>query len=157
QTQAATTTHEGHVHAALGHLEMHCDRLTVVKDEGKATVFVGTGSVTLTGFPGFTGPIRANRWTFNADANTFSLGGDVRLPRWEGLLRARSCTLTRRGGLGEVRTLLQDFADVALPARLDLLSQIEKVYADDELPDEVRLLLALRLLRPHLRWHAPYI
>ena len=146
------TTYRGNVQGTLGHIELHCDRLTHVKPG----ILIGTGAATLRGVAGFAGPIQADRWTYSADSDSFTLGSDVRLPRWEQTLKARSCTLKRNGAVSDVRTLLQDFGAAELPARLELLPSIAKVYRDDALPDDVRYLLALHTLRPHLRWHAPY-
>ncbi len=147
------TTYRGNVQGTLGHIELRCEQLTVVKPG----MLIGTRAATLRGVAGFAGPIQADRWTYSADSDSFTLGGDVRLPRWENTLKARSCTLKRNGTVSDVRTLLEDFSAAELSERLELLPRIAKVYRDDEMSDEVRYLLALHTLRPHLRWHAPYL
>jgi hypothetical protein len=147
------TTYRRNVQATLGHIELHCDRLVFIKPG----ILSATGKVTLRGLAGFAGPIQADRCTFDADTDRFTLGGDVRLPRWDQTLKVRSCSLKRNGTVGDVRTLLEDFREGELPERLELLPGIAKVYRDTELPDEVRYLLALHTLRPHLSWHAPYL
>jgi hypothetical protein len=53
------------------------------------------------------------------------------------------------------RRLLAEFAAARdISARLRLLPVIRRVCADNELPADLRYLLALSLLRPHLTWHA---
>jgi hypothetical protein len=55
------------------------------------------------------------------------------------------------------RRLLEEFAAARdTNARLRLLPEIRRVCNDDELPQDVRYLLALSLLRPHLTWHAAW-
>jgi hypothetical protein len=145
--------YQGNVQAKLGHVELRCPTLIYAKPGA----LIGSGAITLRGIAGFAEPIQADRCTYSADSDSFTLGGDVRLPRWDQTLKVRSCTLKRNGTVSDVRTLLQDFSEAEMPERLELLPRIAKVYRDDELPDDVRYLLALHTLRPHLRWHAPYL
>ncbi len=44
-----------------------------------------------------------------------------------------------------------------MPCRLELLPRLVSSYPEQELPPEARYLLALKLLRPHLQWHAPIL
>src|SRR5206468_2522524 len=88
----------------------------------------------------------------------FTFGGRVELHRRDAVTKLRACTVTRSGEVRDARSLLDDFAQALdVGRKLELLPAITEVYADDELPDEVRYLLALSLLRPHLSWHAPFL
>src|SRR5258707_11699284 len=62
------TTYRGKVQGTLGHIELRCDRLTHVKPG----ILIGTGTATLRGLAGFAGPIQADRWTYSADADSFT-------------------------------------------------------------------------------------
>jgi alpha-2-macroglobulin len=55
----------------------------------------------------------------------------------------------------ERKNLLDEFRQADVPRRLQLLPRLTKAYSEEELPPEVRYLLALQLLRPHLTWQAP--
>src|SRR5262249_6747427 len=102
--------------------------------------------------------INADRFTYQAGTGAFTLGGDVRLSTNNKTIKLRSCTLTQNGELRDRRSLFDDFKDaLSIRTKLEMLPRITKIYDDAELPDEVRYLLALHTLRPHLTWHAPYL
>ncbi len=152
-----TTVYEGGVKVSVGPLRIACDRLSLLRDgDSGPAVLAGSGGVSVEGLPGFPGGARADRFTYGTDAGAFTFGGDVRLGRPDGVLKLRACTVSRAGEVGDRRSLLDDFHDADTAGRLELLPRISKVYSDDELPGEVKYLLALSLLRPHLTWHAPY-
>jgi len=64
-----------------------------------------------------------------------------------------------RGGSGEPPPLglLEQFEKADIGQQLQLLPRIDRTYAEEQLPDSVRFLLALHLLRPQLTWHAPVL
>jgi hypothetical protein len=151
------TLYTGKVRATLGQLTIKSDGLTV-HGEGAGVTLVGTGNVRVSGVTGTRGAITADRFSFVAETGAFTFGGDVRIPTADGLLKLRACVVNRAGEVGERQSLLDDFRrNVDTDRRLELLPKIAAIYADDELPADVRLMLALSLLRPHLTWHAPYL
>lgn len=154
-----TLQYDGDVRFRLGALEVACERLTVVSSDDPAVILLtGQDKVQLRGLVGYPGGVTAERFNFHAETGSFSLGGDVRLIMHDKTIKLRSCTLTQVGELRDARSWLDDFRNaLSIEAKLDLLPKIIKVYEDAELPDEVRYLLALHLLRPHLTWHAPYL
>ena len=159
KTTAGTTVHyDGEVQVWRDYRHIHCERLTVVNSDNPAAVVIsGQDGVRFSGFDHFSS-IAAERFTYNAETASFSLGGDVQLKTRDKTVKLRSCTLTQAGELRDTRSWLDDFRNaLTLEAKLDLLPRIAKVYDDAELPEEVRYLLALNLLRPHLTWHAPYL
>jgi hypothetical protein len=153
-----STVYQGEVRAALGPLRLRCERLTVVRaGERAGVVLAGTGAVRVEGLPGIES-VRADRCTFSSDTGGCTFGGDVQLVQATGRLKLRACSVTRAGEVREQTSLLDDFrAAPGIEAKVELLPRIARVYADDELPVEVRYFLALDLLRPHLSWHAPYL
>lgn len=155
--QAGTVIYEGDVALTLGPVGVSCRRLVVVRPADAGATMTGSEEVVVRGLSGLDA-VEADRFTLNPDTGGYTFGGDVRLRRRDGVTKLRACTVTRTGEVRDARSLLDDFSralDVA--QRLELLPQITRVYADDELPDEVRYLLALRLLRPHLSWHTPFL
>jgi hypothetical protein len=152
-----TIHYAGDVRLHLHGLEVACGGLTLLASDDPAAVTVtGDTDVKLRGFPGYPDGIRADRFAYHADAGTFTLGGDIRLPTPNKTIKLRTCTLTQRGELRDPRSLLDDFHTAfTIDAKLELMPKITKVYDDGELPDEVRYFLALNTLRPHLSWHAP--
>ncbi|MCI0459401.1 MAG: MG2 domain-containing protein [Gemmataceae bacterium] len=156
--QGASATYEGAVEVTLGPLQMRCERLTVLRPEGQGGVLLtGTGAVRVEGVP-FNPLIRAERFTYSSDTGGFSFGGDVRLEQGASVLKLTACSVTRTGEVRDRRSLLNEFRSALdINAKLKLLPAVGRVYSDDELPPDVRYLLALHLLRPHLTWHAPYV
>lgn len=155
------TTYEGAVKVRVGNLHITCDRLSVIQEaERTSTTLVGNGAVVVGGIIWSLGGlenIAADRFTFSSDTGGFSFGGEVRVKKSDGVLKLRSCSATWGGELRDQRSLLDDFRDAPdVARRLALLPAITRVYTDEELPAEVRYLLALRLLRSHLSWHAPH-
>jgi hypothetical protein len=125
-------------------------------EEKTAITLVGSGQVRIDGVAGSDGTIVADRFSFSVDTCAFTLGGDVRIPTHDGVVKLRACTINRAGEIGERRSLIDDFRqNVDTDYRLELLPKIAATYEDSELPSDVRFMLALHLLRPHLSWHAP--
>ncbi len=154
-----TVHYEGDVRLRFAGIEILCNELTLLPGDDPAAVLVsGLGGVQLRGFTDYPGGISADRFSFHAETGAFTLGGDIRLRTYDKTVKLRACTLTQAGELRDPRSLLDDFRQsFTIHAKLDLLPKITKIYDDAELPDEVRYVLALNLLRPHLSWHAPYL
>ena len=86
----STTLYEGKVQVRLGHLEIGCERLTVIQEPAQpGMVLAGSSSLVVTGIRGLDS-VRADRFTFSSDTGSFTFGGDVRVSRREGLLKLRS-------------------------------------------------------------------
>ncbi|HSI36638.1 MAG TPA: hypothetical protein VK986_23835, partial [Tepidisphaeraceae bacterium] len=159
------STYEGTVRVRAKALEITCDQLAAVagpapKDQADTKpspkLLSGAGHVAIKGAPGFT-HVQADHFTFDLDTGAFSLGGDVRLARGEQVLKYRACTLSRTGELRDTISLLDDLDALPdVPAKLALIPRVAAAYADDELPAAAKYLLAMHLLRPHLRWHELY-
>lgn len=150
-----STLYSKNVRAKLGHLSFACDSLTV---HAMGTSLVGSGSVRIGGVPGLMKEVIGERFSFSADTGSITLGGDIRIPRTDGTLKLRACTINRSGEVGERRSLLDDFhRNVNTEARLELLPRIATIYDDQELSNEARYWLALHLLSLHLTWHAPVL
>lgn len=156
--QPGATVYEGETSLTLGAETITCDRLVVVQADGGGATLTGSGTVRVVGLPNLEG-VTADRFTFNSETGAYTLGGTVRLTTHAGgVAKLRACTIMRSGEVRDQRSLLDDFAQAFdVERKLALLPDITAVYTDDELPDEVRYLLALSLLRPHLTWHAPYL
>jgi hypothetical protein len=153
------TRYVGNVHANLGQHSIRADSLTLHSSDDKSGItLVGSGRVRISGIAGITGEIVADRFSFSTDCGAFTLGGEIRIPTRDGLLKLRACVINRAGEILERRSLIDDFRqNVDTDYRLALLPKIATVYKDGELPADVRFMLALLLLRPHLTWHAPYL
>jgi uncharacterized protein YfaS (alpha-2-macroglobulin family) len=157
--QEKTVRYDGAVRFRLAGIEILCEHLTLLQaNDPAAAVVSGSDGVRLHGFAEYPAGINADRFSFHAETGAFTLGGDIRLRRLDKTVKLRACTLTQRGELRDPRSLLDDFRDaLIMHAKLELLPKIARVYDDAELPDEVRYVAALNLLRPHLTWHAPYL
>jgi len=153
------SAYEGAVTVKLGEppVWFSCERLDVSMTKAR-TKLSGSETVLVHGIDAYPGGISAESFVYHCETGELVCSGDVRLAEANGTRTFRSCTLGRTGELLAQESLLTDFAKTKdIPARLELLKKIAKVYDDDELPGEVRYLLALSLLRPHLTWHAPYL
>lgn len=152
--QNSIATYEGAVHIQAGTMQLACDKLAAIGDlAGAPKVLSGAGNVSIRGAAGFSGAIECDNFSFNTDSGAFSLGGNVRLKQGDRNLRFRACTVGRTGEVRDSVSLLDDFDAAAdVHARLALLPEITGTYSDDQLPPEVRYLLALSLLRPHFVW-----
>lgn len=159
KTSGTTVQYDGHVRLQLGTLSVTCQTLIVVKNDApESVVLTGDGGVRLSGIEAYPNAIIADRFTFHAETGSFSLGGNVRLGAKAKILKLRSCTVTRGGDVLNARSWLDDFRNaLTVDAKLRLLPDIGRVYSDDELPDEVRFLMALDRLSPLLTWRAPYL
>lgn len=157
--EGATARYEGDVQLRFHGLAVSCDTLTILQNADPAAVVLnGAERVRLHGLSDYPGGVTADRITYDADSGAFMLGGDIRLHAHGKVVKLRSCSLTRQGTIRDAQSWLDDFQKVfTIDGKLQLLPKITSVYADEELPDEVRYLLALNLLRPHLTWHAPYL
>lgn len=153
------THYRGSVSLRLHGIDVTCEQLTIVNAANPAAIILtGNDDVHLRGFRDYPLGVSADRFTYHAESGAFTLGGDIRLRANDKIVKLRSCTLTQRGELRDPRSLLDDFRSLfTLDAKLELLPKIAKTYDDAELPDEVRFLLAMHLLRPHLSWQAPFV
>jgi len=151
--------YEGNVRFRLRGIELSCQHLTLIQDENpNSAILVATEKVQLRGIAEYPHGVFADRVAYQAETGTFTLSGDVRLHGYQATQKWRVCTMMPSGAVRDARSLLDDFRQMfTLDAKIELLPKISKVYTDDELPPEVRYLLALNLLRPHLDWHAPYL
>ena len=151
--QTGISTYEGAVRVTLATIMIACDKLAVLGDSpAAARQLSGAGNVVVHDAPGFPS-IKADHFNFSIDTGAFSFGGNVRLQSGQRILKFRACTLSRTGELRDTVGVLDDF-DAAPDdrARLDLLPKLTAEHADEELPNSVKHLLALSLLRPHLVW-----
>lgn len=151
------TIYDGDADLRTGALRITCDRMQRRPSGG---LFEGYGGVQVHGMPGYPGPLRADRFAFSAASGQLTLEGDVRLPQDKKTLRLRRAMLNDNGRIERATSLLDDFAaSRSVSRRLALLGEIAEVYDDgdlddSQLPPEATYLLAMRLLLPHLRWHA---
>ncbi len=154
-----TTEYEGDVRFHLHAVDITCAKLTLLHSgDPAAAILSGQESVRLRGLPGYVGGVEADRFVFHAGTGSYTLSGNVRLNAHDKITKLRSCSLTHTGVVRDPRSWIDDFKkSFTLQAKLDLLPQITQVYDDSELPDEVRYLLALNLLQPHLTWRAPFL
>jgi uncharacterized protein YfaS (alpha-2-macroglobulin family) len=157
--QGKGTHYKGNVRFRLQGIEIVCGELTLLRDEDSSSVLLtGTDKVRLRGFSDYPHGVFADRVVYQAEIGTFTLNGDIRLHAYDKTLKLRSCTLTQRGELRDARSLFDDYRQLfTLDAKLAMLPRLVEVYSDTELPAEVRYLLAMNLLRPHLDWRAPYL
>ncbi|HZZ82344.1 MAG TPA: hypothetical protein VFE62_27850 [Gemmataceae bacterium] len=154
-----TIRYEGDVRVRLAGIEASCKEMSLLQADNPAAVIVtGADAVHLTGLVDYPAGIDADRFAYHADTGVITLGGNIRLHAPDKTHKLRACILTQTGQVRDARSLLDDFRTaITIDAKLALLPKITQVYGDAELPDEVRYLLALHLLRPHMGWHAPYL
>lgn len=150
--QNGISTYEGTVHIRAGALDITCDKLALITDAANiAKQLSGAGHTSLRGTA--FDLIECDNFSFNTDTGAFSLGGNVRLKRGDQTQKFRAATLSRTGELHDTISLLDDFDNApSITAQLAMLPALT-TYTDTELPADVRYLLALNLLRPHLLWH----
>ncbi len=151
--QNGISTYEGAVHIRAGVLDITCDKLALITDAANAAKLLsGAGRISLRGTA--FDLIECDNFSFNTDTGAFSLGGEVRLKRADQTQKFGAATLSRTGELRDTISLLDDFDSApTIAAQLALLPSLTATYSDAELPADVRYLLALNLLRPHLLWH----
>ncbi len=159
KVNAASTEYRGGVTALFQSLTLKCDYLSISHDGGGLpTTLRAVGDVLVHGIRAFPAGVRAQRLTYSPETGTITLGGTVRLQLHGSVIKLESCSLTNLGEVRDARSLLDDFRNaLSIDAKRRLLPRITRIYDDSELPDEVRFLLALHLLQPHLTWHAPYL
>jgi lipopolysaccharide export system protein LptA len=159
EASGAEMRYRGDVHVVCGNLRINAENAILFAQRNDETIsLIASGSVKISGIPGTSAAIEAERMTYHCSTGLINLDGNVRLPRPDGNLKLRACCLNCLGELREARSLLDDFEKAAnIKDRLALLPRIARTYTDAELPSEVRFLLALSLVRPHLTWHAPYL
>ncbi len=147
------------VMASFQSLSLKCDHLQVLHhDDGSPATLSAIGDVLVHGIRAYPAGVRAQRLVYTPESETFTLGGTVRLQTHGSTTKLESCSLSVLGDLRDARSLFDDFRNaLSIDAKRGLLPRITRIYDDSELTDEVRFLLALDLLRPHLTWHAPYL
>jgi len=151
--QGNAAAYEGGVRVTVGALWIGCERLAVLSDASGVATLTGSGGVWVTGMANFAEGITADAFTFAAaDGGAFTFTGDVRLGT---KLKARACTVSAAGTVSDVRTLLQDFEVAAgVEEKVAVAARVARVYADEEIPEGARYLVAMALVRPQLTWHA---
>ena len=152
-TDSQGIRYEGRVRVTWGEFRLTCDKLTVTGQDAAKFGFSASGNVEA---EGLFGRVTVQQAQFDAARRKFRFTGRVRLqPR--GKNDAQMAELLEIGPAGAVvrqNNLLDEFHRVQThDERMALLPRITAAYADNELPDDVRYLLALSLLKPHLSWH----
>ncbi len=154
----AKAIYEGPVEVQLGRLGITSDRLVLTAGKGKkATTLQGTGNVRIQGIYGFLDGITADQFSLDTGAGNFKLSGDVQMKGAGETVKCTECVVNISGKIIRKKTLLDDFDEARdVKSKLAMLPKITKTYDDNELPPEAAYLLALKLLRSHLTWHAAY-
>lgn len=156
ETRQATVVYTGNVRASVRDYRFTADSMNLDKSQPDV-VLTGTGKVTVTGLPGKHKPIRADGMAFDTRTGTIALSGNVIVESADRTIKLTACTLTLDGKLQEQKSLIDDFNSAkTVEARLALLPAIAKQYKDDELRGEARYMTAMKLIRPHLSWHAAF-
>ncbi|MCH7728937.1 MAG: hypothetical protein IH991_20985 [Planctomycetes bacterium] len=155
QRETAGTVYDGNVRATLGRIVIACDRIVMLEGAAELGIVLrGSGSISIAGVRGFE-LVTADSLLFYSGNGRFTLAGDVRLRAVGRTVKYRYCELATNGWVENGRSLLNDFDDlVDVHKQLKLLDSIVKIYDDAELTPDVRYLLAMKLLLPHLSWKA---
>ena len=154
--QGDTTHYTGDVILTLGDLRITCDQMTVTRATATSISATGLGNLTL---HTASSTATAQRFTLTTSPMAIALLDNVKV-KWRSRSAAGTnfsqATFSLGGEFITGRTFLDDWKEAKdLDAKFALLARI---HIDDEpaLPDEAKFLRALRLIEPHLSWHAPF-